>query len=171
MGIRYVGETVAKKLARAFGSMDKLMTADREALLQVDEIGEVIADSLLEYFENESHRQLITTLTESGLQMQSTAANEKHSNKLAGFTFVISGVFTGMSRDEAKDLIEGNGGKCSGSVSSKTHYLLAGEGMGPAKLQKAEELGVKIIGEAELLEMLGNETAGKDDKPVQGSLF
>ncbi len=171
MGIRYVGETVAKKLARAFGSMDKLMEASRDDLLQVDEIGEVIADSLIDYFGSQEHRKLIQELKDSGLQLQSSTASEKQSNKLQGLTFVISGVFSKMSRDEAKDLIEANGGKCSGSVSSKTHYLLAGEGMGPAKLQKAEELGVKIIGEDDLLEMLDGSAPAKDETPVQGSLF
>jgi len=171
MGIRYVGETVAKKLARAFGSMDKLMEASREELLQVDEIGEVIADSLIDYFGSQEHRKLIQELKDSGLQLQSSTASEKQSNKLQGLTFVISGVFSKMSRDEAKDLIEANGGKCSGSVSSKTHYLLAGEGMGPAKLQKAEELGVKIIGEDDLLKMLDGSAPAKDETPVQGSLF
>jgi DNA ligase (NAD+) len=171
MGIRYVGETVAKKLARAFGSIDKLMQANKEELLAVDEIGEVIADSLLEYFAVQDHQNLIAALKQSGLQLQSATSNEKQSNKLEGLTFVISGVFSTMSRDEAKDLIEAHGGKCSGSVSSKTHFLLAGEGMGPAKLQKAESLGVKIIGEADLLEMIGSETKKTDEGPVQGSLF
>jgi DNA ligase (NAD+) len=180
LGIRYVGETVAKKLARAFKSMDNLIAASREELLEVDEIGEVIADSIIRYFAEPKHHTLINALKTAGLNMEiENTDSEPAGNALAGLTFVISGVFTKFSRDEAKDIIEKNGGKASGSVSSKTHFLLAGEGMGPAKLQKAVDLGVKIISEDDLLQMLNNQTGNKTDnseQPInnshsQGSLF
>lgn len=174
MGIRYVGETVAKKLAAAFGSMDRLMQAGKEELLAVDEIGEVIADSLIRYFRDDRHRALVERLTAAGLQMEKAQPAEKQSDKLTGLTFVISGVFSNFSRDEAKDIIEANGGKFAGSVSGKTDYLLAGEGMGPAKLQKAQDLGVKIISETDLLAMLGGDAPEKPENKEsggQGTLF
>lgn len=166
LGIRYVGETVAKKLAKAFGSMDKLMSAGREELLAVDEIGEVIADSLMTWFNEPAHRNLVEKLKLAGLKMESEHEDTgEKGTSLAGKSFVISGVFSRFSRDEAKNIIERNGGKTSGSVSGKTDFLLAGEGMGPAKLQKASDLGVKIISEEELLEMIGNSA----DNPVTDS--
>ena len=176
MGIRHIGETVAKKLAQALGNIDTLMSADKETLVGIDEIGEVIADSLVSYFSELEHRQLVERLKAAGLQMQSQQKEQiQTGTSLSGLTFVISGVFSSMSRDEAKELIESNGGKCSGSVSSKTHYLLAGEGMGPAKLEKATQLGVKIITEEELMNMLGETPAAKissePDKPAQTTLF
>ena len=176
MGIRHIGETVAKKLAQALGNIDTLMSADKETLVGIDEIGEVIADSLVSYFSELEHRQLVERLKAAGLQMQSQQKEQiQTGTSLSGLTFVISGVFSSMSRDEAKELIESHGGKCSGSVSSKTHYLLAGEGMGPAKLEKATQLGVKIITEEELMNMLGETPAAKissePDKPAQTTLF
>ena len=176
MGIRHIGETVAKKLAQALGNIDTLMSADKETLVGIDEIGEVIADSLVSYFSELEHRQLVERLKAAGLQMQSQQKEQiQTGTSLSGFTFVISGVFSSMSRDEAKEIIESNGGKCSGSVSSKTDYLLAGEGMGPAKLEKATQLGVKIITEEELMNMLGETPAAKissePDKPAQTTLF
>jgi DNA ligase (NAD+) len=175
IGIRYVGETVAKKLAKAFGSIDKIAAASKEELLAVSEIGEVIAESVINWFKKPAHIYLIERLKKAGLQMEKAEEEGPVSNKLAGLIFVISGVFTKFSRDEAKDLIEKNGGKCAGSVSGKTNYLLAGEGMGPAKLEKAQQLGVKIISESELLELLSIENAAHDTNPnnenIQNSLF
>jgi DNA ligase (NAD+) len=176
MGIRHIGETVAKKLAQALGNIDTLMSADKETLVGIDEIGEVIADSLVSYFSEPEHRQLVERLKAAGLQMQSQQKEQiQTGTSLSGLTFVISGVFSSMSRDEAKELIESHGGKCSGSVSSKTDYLLAGEGMGPAKLEKATQLGVKIITEDELMNMLGETPAAKissePNKPAQTTLF
>lgn len=179
MGIRYVGETVAKKLAYALGSMEKIMQADKETLLGIDEIGEVIAESLVQYFAIPEHRRLAERLREAGLQMETVVKGQlQEGTSLSGLTFVISGVFSKISRDEAKDLIEAHGGKCSGSVSSKTDYLLAGEGMGPAKLEKATQLGVKIISEDDLFAMIGESTKEQalsepteTQKPSQTTLF
>lgn len=155
LGIRYVGETVAKKLAYAFHTMEALEAAPLEALIEVDEIGERIAQSVLAYFADEKNRQMVDRLKEEGLQM--AIAEEKlagRSNKLSGLTIVISGTFTKHSRDEYKAMIEQHGGKNSGSVSGKTDYILAGENMGPAKLEKAAKLGVKIMNEEEFLQLL-----------------
>ena len=153
LGIRFVGETVAKKLARHFKSMDALMAADYEELVQVEEIGEKIAIAVQHYFSNEHHIQLIDRLRASGVQMK-VEEKEKAGDKLNGLTFVVSGVFSAFSRDEIKELIEANGGKNVSSVSSKTDYLLAGDGMGPAKLKKATDLGVKIMSEDEFIQFL-----------------
>ena len=179
MGIRYVGETVAKKLAHALGNMDKLMQADKKTLLGIDEIGEVIAESLVQYFAVSEHRRLAERLKAAGLQMETMVKEQSQAGtSLSGLTFVISGVFSKMSSDEAKDLIEAHGGKCSGSVSSKTDYLLAGEGMGPAKMEKAIQLGVKIISEDDLFAMIGESTkeqasseSTETQKPSQTTLF
>lgn len=155
LGIRFVGETVAKKLAFAFKSMDALMAAGEEELVAVDEIGVRIAQSVLDYFGNPLNRELVERLAAAGLQFQiSQEQLEGHSEKLNGATIVISGTFSRHSRDEYKELIDRNGGKNTGSVSAKTTYLLAGENMGPAKLEKAEKLGVKIISEDDFLDMI-----------------
>ena len=155
LGIRYVGETVAKKLARYFKSLDKLMEANLETLVAVDEIGERIAESVVEYFQNEEHQLLIDRLKSAGLQFEIPAEQfAGNTEKLKGLSFVISGVFEGHSRDELKELIEKNGGKNSGSVSSKTSYILAGEGMGPSKREKADKLGVTIISETDFEGMI-----------------
>lgn len=154
LGIRYVGETVARKLAEAFLSMDALMGAEQERLEQVDEIGERIASSLLSYFGDERNLRLIAKLRSSGLQMSMEPGREQSSNMLAGKIIVISGVFTNHSRDELKNLIEKHGGKNSASISARTDYILAGENMGPSKYQKAQKLGVPIISEDEFLAML-----------------
>lgn len=156
LGIRYVGETVAKRLASAFHSMEQLAQASFEELTATDEIGERIAQSVINYFANEENRQLVARLQAEGLQM--AVAEEKLANrseKLSGLCIVISGTFAHHSRDEYKALIEQHGGKNSGSVSGKTDYILAGENMGPAKLEKANKLGVKIIHEEEFLKMIG----------------
>lgn len=155
LGIRYVGETVAKRLAFAFHTMDRLAAASLDELLGVDEIGGRIAQSVLDYFADEKNRQLIDRLASCGLQMslaEELLANR--SEKLKGLTIVISGTFSRHSRDEYKALIEQHGGKNSGSVSAKTDYLLAGDNMGPAKLEKAVKLGVKLLHEDDFLAMI-----------------
>ncbi len=155
LGIRYVGETVAKKLARAFRSMDALMRADKQALLQVDEIGERIAESVLDFFGKPENVELVGRLQEHGLQF--TIAQEEleaQGDALQGQTLVVSGVFSMLSRTALKKAIEQNGGKVASSISSKTNYLVAGENMGPSKRQKAENLGIPIITEQEFLAMI-----------------
>lgn len=152
LGIRYVGEVGAKKLARYFKSMDALMSASEEELAQVEDVGEVTAKAVYEWFVNPLHRQIIERLREAGLQF--SMALGSHSSELEGMTFVVSGVFEHFSREEIKADIENHGGKVSGSISSKTTYLLAGEKMGPEKLKKAEKLGVRIIGEEEYENLL-----------------
>jgi DNA ligase (NAD+) len=149
-----VGETVARKLAESFGSLDSLMKADREALEQVDEIGERIADSVIEYFGDASNLQLIERLKNAGLNMEMEDTRKEGSTMLAGKTFVISGVFSQNSREELKELILRHGGKNSGSISAKTDYILAGENMGPSKYRKAQELGIPLISEEQFLSMI-----------------
>ena len=151
LGIRHVGETTAKTLAAHFKTLDAIMNASREELLQADDIGEVIADSIISYFADAANCDTIDRLKAAGLKFESEAAAEKESEILKGMTIVISGNFS-ISRDEMKALITANGGKNSGSVSGKTTYLLAGEKAGPEKLKKAESLGVKVISEAEFRE-------------------
>ena len=155
LGIRFVGETVAKRLVSAFHSMEQLEQASFEDLTAVDEIGERIARSIIAYCADERNRTLVNRLKEYGLQM--SVAEEKLANrseKLKGLSIVISGTFAKHSRDEYKAMIEQHGGKNSGSVSGKTDYILAGDNMGPAKLEKAAKLGVKIINEDEFLNMI-----------------
>ncbi len=155
LGIRFVGETVVKRLVSAFHSMEQLEQASFEDLTAVDEIGERIARSIIAYFADERNRTLVNRLKEYGLQM--SVAEEKLANrseKLKGLSIVISGTFAKHSRDEYKAMIEQHGGKNSGSVSGKTDYILAGDNMGPAKLEKAAKLGVKIINEDEFLNMI-----------------
>lgn len=155
LGIRFVGETVAKRLATAFHSIDRLREASLEELTEVDEIGDRIARSVLDYFADERNVALVERLKGFGLQM--AVADDvlaARSEKLKGLSIVISGTFSLHSRDEYKAMIEQHGGKNSGSVSGKTDYILAGENMGPAKLEKAAKLGVKIMNETEFLTML-----------------
>lgn len=155
LGIRFVGETVAKRLVSAFHSIEALEQASLEDLVAVDEIGERIAQSVLSYFSDEKNRTLVNRLKEQGLRMAvSEEQLANRSEKLKGLTIVISGTFSKHSRDEYKAMIEQHGGKNSGSVSGKTDYILAGENMGPAKLEKAAKLGVKIINEDAFLNML-----------------
>ncbi len=155
LGIRFVGETAAKKLAKAFGNIDALESATQEQLMEVDEIGEKIAQSVVNYFSMPANRELVERLKEAGLQMTKEEEDEgEKSDKLAGMSIVISGVFSHHSRDEYKELIEKHGGKNVGSISSKTSFILAGENMGPAKLEKAQKLGIKIINEDDFLQML-----------------
>ena len=155
LGIRFVGETTAKVLARAFKSLDALSQATLDDLLHVDEIGGKIAQSILIYFSNEENQKIIERLREVGLQMQlSDEAINGVSDKLEGKSIVISGVFEQYSRDEYKNLIEKNGGKNVGSISAKTSFVLAGANMGPSKLEKANKLGIPIIGEDEFLKLI-----------------
>ena len=157
IGIRHVGETTAKKIAKKVKSMQLLMQASKEELLQIDEVGETIAESIAAYFADEKSRAIIQQLMQAGLQFElSEAQQQAGSNKLQGLTFVISGVFNKYSRDQLKEMIELNGGKNSGSISGKTSYLLAGENMGPEKLKKAQSLGVKLISEDDFIALLAN---------------
>ena len=155
LGIRYVGETVAKKLAKHFKSIEKLMQTNFEELIQVDEIGDKIAQSIVDFSNNLVNIQLIERLKIYGVQLElSAAALENQTDRLQGKIFVVSGVFTKLSRNDLKKSIEDNGGKVSSSISKKTNYIIAGDNMGPSKRTKAEELNIPIISEDNFLEML-----------------
>lgn len=192
LGIRFVGETTAKYLAEHFRSLDAIQSATREELTEAEEVGEKIADAIIEYFADERNQQIIERLREAGLQL-TAKERTKASNTLEGLTFVISGSFANHSRDELKALIEANGGKNLAAVSANTSYLLAGDKIGPAKLQKANKLGIKIISEDEFIAMIGGNdtlptstadvaptkeaetkeeiTLSNTPQPIQGSLF
>nr|WP_293301045.1 NAD-dependent DNA ligase LigA [Allomuricauda sp.] len=153
LGIRYVGETVAKKLAKAYKNIDALMVATQEELIAVDEIGERIAESVINFFAEPSNVTLVERLKSYGLQFSlSEEQLENQTDKLKGQTFVVSGVFESISRNDLKKLIEDNGGKVASSISSKTSFVVAGDNMGPSKKTKAESLGVPIISEQEFME-------------------
>ena len=155
LGIRFVGETVAKTVAKAFPSIDELAQASLDALLHTDEIGEKIAESIMRYFADEKNRQLVERLKKAGLQMKAAPKSEdEYTEKLKGQTIVISGVFAKHSREEYKEIIEKNGGKNAGSISSKTSFILAGSNMGPSKLEKARKLGIRIMDEDDFLKLL-----------------
>jgi DNA ligase (NAD+) len=156
LGIRYVGETVAKKLAQHFRSIHRLREATLEELVEVDEIGERIAGSVISFFDDPRNNEIVEALDRAGLQleMEEEAGEDSGSEKLADQKFVISGKFSDYSRDELKEMVENNGGKNVGSVSSNTSYILAGENMGPEKLKKAETLGIPIISVEDFLEMI-----------------
>jgi DNA ligase (NAD+) len=155
LGIRFVGETVAKKLTEAFPDIESLMAAEKEALLGVDEIGDRIADSVLEYFSIADNLKTIQNLRDYGIQLRKEIVEKiKLSNKLDGKSFVVSGVFTGFSREKLKEVIEEHGGVNVSSISSKTDFVLAGENMGPAKREKANKLGIRILSEEEFVEMI-----------------
>lgn len=155
LGIRFVGETVAKKIARSFKSIDEVEQASLETLMSIDEIGEKIAQSIVSYFGNPLNRNLVERLKEAGLQFSRSEEDlSGYTDKLAGQSIVISGVFEHHSRDEYKEMIERNGGKNVGSISSKTSFILAGANMGPAKLEKAQKLGIRIMSENEFLDLL-----------------
>ena len=155
LGIRFVGATVAKRLARAFGNIDALMSATLEQLTAVEEIGERIAASVIAYFANDAHRTLVARLKEAGVKFElGEETMQARTTILQGKSIVISGVFSRHSRDEYKEMVESNGGKNVGSVSKSTSFILAGENMGPSKLEKANKLGVAIISEDEFLAML-----------------
>ena len=155
LGIRFVGETVAKKLAKHFKSIDNLMAADVETLIGVDEIGDRIAQSIMEFSNDLGNIQLVNRLKAYGVQLEVSAESlENQTNKLNGNVFVVSGVFHQMSRNELKKAIEDNGGKVSSSISKKTNYVVAGDNMGPSKKTKAEDLGVTIISEQDFIDMI-----------------
>ncbi|MBQ1968126.1 MAG: NAD-dependent DNA ligase LigA [Flavobacteriales bacterium] len=159
IGIRYVGDTTARKIARYFTSMDSLMKATREELLMVDEVGEKIADSIMSYFADERHIDEINHLKNHGVQLEiKSGVMSVKSDVLGGKSYVVSGKFS-ISRDELKELIEKYGGRNVSSVSASTDYLIAGEAMGPAKARKAESLGIKVISENEFMDMI---SAGKE---------
>lgn len=186
LGIRFVGETSAKALARYFKSMDALMAASADELCQVDGIGDVIAASIVGYFKEDGNREIVERLRSYGLQFSlSVEQLSNHSDALLGKSIVISGVFEHHSRDEYKRMIEQNGGKNVGSISKNTSFILAGDNMGPSKLEKAQKLGIKLMTEDEFLSLIGPantdnpesqdkpENAAKPKKatPVEGSLF
>ncbi len=155
LGIRFVGETVAKKIAKSFRDIEELEHADLNTLTGIDEIGGKIAQSIISYFQNPVNRHLIERLKAAGLQFSRSEEDlSGYTDKLAGQSIVISGVFSHHSRDEYKAMIERNGGKHSGSISGKTSFILAGENMGPSKLEKAQKLGIRIVDEDEFLAML-----------------
>ena len=155
LGIRFVGETVAKKIARSFKEIGEVEQASLETLVNIDEIGEKIAQSIVNYFANPLNRNLVERLKEAGLQFSRSEEDlSGYTDKLAGQSIVISGVFEHHSRDEYKEMIERNGGKNAGSISAKTSFILAGSNMGPAKLEKAQKLGIRIMSENEFLTLL-----------------
>ncbi len=155
IGIRFVGETTAKLIARRFRSMEALSTATLAELTDTEGIGPAIAGSIVRFFKDEKNLDIIHRLAEAGVKMETGEEAQPQSDKLTGKTIVISGVFTRHSRDEYKALIERHGGKNSGSISSKTSFILAGDNMGPAKLEKANKLGVEIINEEDFLQIIG----------------
>lgn len=156
LGIRFVGETVAKKVAKAFRSIDALAAANLDALIHVDEIGLKIAQSIISYFADDKNRELVERLRNTGLKLEADEEDlSGHTDILQGKSIVISGVFSRHSRDEYKELIEKHGGKNVGSISKKTSFILAGDNMGPSKLEKARSLGIAIIDENEFLSMIG----------------
>ena len=157
LGIRYVGETVAKKLAKHFENIDNILNSDFDELISVDEIGEKIANSIIEFSQNSENIEIINSLKSHNIQFEIDDSNKNVSSILVGKSFVISGVFANFSRDELKKLIECNGGKISSSISSKTTYLVAGSNMGPSKKEKAEKLNIKIISETELSNLISGQ--------------
>lgn len=180
LGIRFVGETTAKYLAEHFRSLDAIMAATHEELLEAEEVGSKIADAIIEYFADEENRSIIERLRRAGLKFEAEQ-KQNLSESLVGRTFVISGSFADHSRDELKALIEAHGGKNLAAVSSNTSYLLAGDKIGPAKLQKATKLGVRIISEQEFVAMIGGSqilpavelepAPTQTSAPIQGTLF
>lgn len=171
IGIRFIGETTAKILARQFKNIDALIHADPEQLIEAEEVGEKIARSIIEYFADAGNMRIVERLRSYGLQFQNQV-QEGATDRLAGLNFVISGTFVHHSRDQLKELIERHGGRNLSGVSSNVNYLLAGQNIGPAKLAKASKLGVKMINEEEFMQMLGDESAvSTENMPVQGTLF
>ena len=156
LGIRMVGETTAKKIAKRYNTIDMLQWATAEQLCAIEDVGPQIAENIVRYFEDLRNLEILERLRQAGVQMEGEAAEEPTSDKLAGMSIVISGTFAHHSRDEYKALIEANGGKNVGSVSKKTSFILAGENMGPEKLKKAEALGVKLMSEDEFLDLIEN---------------
>jgi DNA ligase (NAD+) len=163
LGIRFVGETVAKKLAKHYKSIDALSQATLMDLILVDEIGERIAQSVLDFFDNQENRNIIERLKEHGIQFEIIEKiNPNATNILSGKTFVVSGVFEKFSRDDLKKAIEDNGGKVGSSISAKTDYLIAGDNMGPAKLEKANKLNISIISEDDFMNLINETDAATD---------
>ena len=154
LGIRYVGETVAKKLAKHYQNMQALLDASQEDLENVEEIGEKIAESVVLYFADESNRNIVQRLAKHALQMEVGEEDKAVSNALQGASVVVSGLFTQFSRAEMKKIIEQHGGKNVGSISKKTTFVVAGENMGPSKRQKAEDLGIPLITEEEFIQKI-----------------
>ena len=170
LGIRFVGETTAKYLAEHFRSLDAVMKATREELTEADEVGGRIADAIIEYFADEKNLAIIRRLRDAGVKFEAEA-RELASESLAGKSFVISGKFSNHSRDELKELIEIHGGRNLAAVSANVDYIVAGENMGPAKLKKAEKLGVKIISEEDFIAMIGSDeipAANAAEKRTEG---
>ena len=171
VGIRFVGETTAKNLARQFKDIDALIDAAPEALIDAEEVGEKIAQSIQEYFADDENMRIIDRLRANGLQFRAQE-QEGETDRLAGLNFVISGTFAKHSRDQLKELIERHGGKNLSGVSANVDYLLAGQTIGPAKLAKASKLGIKQIGEDDFMRMLDeNPTTETGNVSVQGTLF
>jgi DNA ligase (NAD+) len=174
LGIRHVGETTAKSVARHFRDIDSIASASVGTLLEVEDVGQVIAESIHEFFNDPSNIEIIGRLRAAGVQMAVAGEQAALSDKLKGLTIVISGNFS-ISRDEMKAIITSHGGKNSGSISGKTSYLLAGEKAGPEKLKKAGSLGVKVIGEKEFMEELLNISSmtneENNDTEFTGTLF
>lgn len=183
LGIRFVGETTAKYLAAHFKSIDALMQATHDELMESDEVGAKIADSIIEYFADEDNQTIIERLRAAGLQFEAEQ-KELQSDALAGRNVVVSGKFRDHTRDELKEMIEAHGGKNQSGVSANTDFIVAGDNMGPAKLKKAQKLGVKILSEQEFIDMIGGANTAatvseeptennekNDSKPLQGSLF
>jgi DNA ligase (NAD+) len=154
LGIRMVGETTAKKIARRYNTIDSLQWATSEQLCAIEDVGPQIAENIVKYFEDIRNLEILDRLRKAGLQMEGEAAEEPQSDKLAGLSIVISGTFSQHSRDEYKAMIEAHGGKNVGSVSKKTSFILAGENMGPEKRKKAEDLGIPLKTEEEFLELV-----------------
>ena len=169
LGIRYVGETTAKSVAKHFGNIDAIAAATIEDLLNVDDVGQVIAESIFAYFKEEANIDVIARMKAAGLKFEMDAPAQKLSATLEGKTIVISGNFS-ISRDDMKALIVAHGGKNSGSISGKTAYLLAGEKPGPEKIKKAETLGVSIISENDFHELIGEVKPEAIDE-IEPSLF
>ncbi|MBO7203305.1 MAG: NAD-dependent DNA ligase LigA [Paludibacteraceae bacterium] len=154
LGIRFVGATVAKRITNQLSSMEAISSATIEQLMEIDDVGERVANSIVDFFSNEQNVDIVNRLKQIGLQMEGEKSEELISDKLSGFLIVISGTFSQFSRDELKLMIEKNGGKNVSSISSKTSFLVAGENMGPSKLEKAKSLGLKILSETEFLNLL-----------------
>ena len=167
LGIRFVGEHTAKVLARSFGNIDALSKASVDELMAVESIGAVIAESVASYFADAENIAIIESLKNHGVQM-AIAEKKVNGNSLEGMTIVISGTFEKHSREEYKAIIEDNGGKNTGSISKKTSFVLAGEGMGPSKLQKAQELGIRIVSEGEFLSMIDNSESVEPENEAEG---
>jgi DNA ligase (NAD+) len=166
LGIRFVGETTAKYIAAHFKDMDSVINATKEELTQAEEVGDKIADSIIEYLHDEQNIEIIERLRKAGLKFKAEEKAQK-SNVLEGLNFVISGSFSLHSRDELKAMIEAHGGKNLAAVSANTSYLLAGDKIGPAKLQKATKLGIKIISEEEFLKMILTSDHDTEQNPTE----